>query len=66
MQEIMRTTCADVDTELVEVTGENNHVHLLVNVPPKLAPAKPVNTLKGVSFCRVHRISRLLPRGRMR
>ena len=49
MEEIMRAVCADFETELVEFNGENNHVHLLVNFPPKVALAKLVNSLEGVS-----------------
>ncbi len=45
----MRAVCADFETELVEFNAENNHVHLLVNFPPKVALAKLVNSLKGVS-----------------
>ena len=33
----MRAVCADFETELVEFNGEDNHVHLLVNFPPKVA-----------------------------
>ncbi|WP_430501547.1 IS200/IS605 family transposase [Micromonospora trifolii] len=33
MEDIMRTVCADFDTELVEFNGEDNHVHLLQNRP---------------------------------
>jgi putative transposase len=53
MDEIMRAVCADFETELVEFNGENNHVHLLVNFPPKVALAKLVNSLKGVSSRRM-------------
>ena len=49
----MRAVCADFETELVECNGENNHVHLLVNFPPKVALAKLVNSLKGVSSRRL-------------
>jgi Transposase IS200 like len=49
MQEIMREICRDFETELVEFNGQNNRVHLLVNFPPKIALAKLVNSLKGVS-----------------
>jgi putative transposase len=45
--------CADFETELVEFNGENNHVHLLVDFPPKVALAKLVNSLKGVSSRRM-------------
>jgi len=53
MEEIMRAVCADFECELVEFNGENNHVHLLVNFPPKVALSKLVNSLKGVSSRRL-------------
>jgi putative transposase len=53
MQEIMRAVCADFDTELAQFNGETNHVHLLVNHPPKVALSKLVNSLKGVSSRRM-------------
>jgi putative transposase len=53
MEEIMRTVCDDFEVELVEFTGEANHVHLLVNFPPKVAISKLVNSLKGVSSRRL-------------
>ncbi|MBR4605155.1 MAG: transposase [Lachnospiraceae bacterium] len=33
----------------MEFDGEEDHVHLLVNYPPKLAISSLVNRLKGVS-----------------
>ncbi|OJB80999.1 transposase [Yersinia ruckeri] len=51
------SVCADFDVELVEMDGESEHVHLLINSPPKLAVSSLVNSLKGVS-------SRLLRRDR--
>jgi len=33
----------------VEFDGEDDHVHLLVEYPPKVAVSKLVNSLKGVS-----------------
>jgi putative transposase len=53
MEDIMRAVCADFETELVEFNGGNNHVHLLVNFPPKVAISKLVNSLKGVSSRRL-------------
>lgn len=49
----MRAVCADFETELTEFNGEANHVHLLVNFPPKVAVSKLVNSLKGVSSRRM-------------
>lgn len=53
LEEIMRDVCAGFETELVEFNGENNHVHLLVNFPPKVAVSHLVNSLKGVSSRRL-------------
>jgi putative transposase len=53
LEEIMRAVCADFETELVEFNGEADHVHLLVNFPPKVALSKLVNSLKGVSSRRL-------------
>ncbi|MFI3187348.1 MAG: IS200/IS605 family transposase [Methylococcaceae bacterium] len=46
---IFKETCQDFDAELVEFDGEDDHVHLLVNYPPKVAISALVNSLKGVS-----------------
>ncbi len=49
----MRAVCADFECELVEFNGEGEHVHLLVDFPPKVAVARLVNSLKGVSSRRM-------------
>nr|WP_227996776.1 transposase [Glycomyces albidus] len=33
----MRDVCADFEVELKECNGEGDHVHLVVNFPPKVA-----------------------------
>jgi putative transposase len=53
LEEIMRSVCTDFETELTEFNGADDHVHLLVNFPPKLALSKLVNSLKGVSSRRL-------------
>ncbi|GAA4212105.1 IS200/IS605 family transposase [Microbispora amethystogenes] len=53
MEQIMRDVCADFGCELAEFTGEANHVHLLVNFPPKVALSCLVNSAKGVSSRRM-------------
>lgn len=53
LEEIMRAVSADFEWELVEFTGDGEHVHLLVNFPPKVALSKLVNSLKGVSSRRM-------------
>ena len=49
LETIFRDVCADFEAELKEFNGEIDHVHLLVNYPPKVAISKLVNALKGVS-----------------
>jgi putative transposase len=48
-EDTMRKVCEDFEAELREFNGEDDHVHLLVHYPPKVAVSKPVNSLKGVS-----------------
>ena len=49
MRGIFESVCNDFEAQLVEFDGENDHVHLLVNYPPKVSISKLVNSLKGVS-----------------
>jgi hypothetical protein len=49
MKTIFTKVCKDFEAELIEFDGEGNHVHLLVNYPPKMEISKLVNSLKGVS-----------------
>ena len=49
LNQIFLELCKSFEAELVEFNGEEDHVHLLVNYPPKVAVSKLVNSLKGVS-----------------
>ncbi len=49
LRSIFTRVCADFEAELVEFDGEDDHVHLLVNYPPKVSVSALVNSLKGVS-----------------
>ena len=51
--EVFASVCADFGAELVEMDGEDDHVHLLVAYPPHVAVARLVNSLKGVSARRL-------------
>ena len=55
MEVLFEKICVDFDSSLKDFNGEGDHVHLLVEYPPKVSIAKLVNSLKGVS-------SRLLKR----
>ena len=49
LREIFQSVCKDFEAVLVEFDGEKDHVHLLVNYPPKVSVTRLVNSLKGVS-----------------
>ena len=38
-----------MDFKLIELNGESDHVHCLIEYPPKLSISQIVNSLKGVS-----------------
>ncbi|MCP5509155.1 MAG: IS200/IS605 family transposase [Chlamydiales bacterium] len=49
LEKIFHSVCSDFQSTLSEFNGEVDHVHLLVNYPPKVSISKLVNSLKGVS-----------------
>ena len=53
MKPIFEKVCKDFEAELIECDGESDHIHLLINYPPKVSISKLVNSLKGVSSRRV-------------
>jgi putative transposase len=55
LREIFSAVCTDFEAERVEFEGEDDHVHLLVNYPTKVAVSARVNSLKGVSSRMIRR-----------
>ena len=53
LQTLFKNVCENFEAELMEFNGEGDHVHLLVNYPPKVCLSKLVNSLKGVSSRRL-------------
>lgn len=49
LEGLFRKVCTDFEAQMVEFNGEDDHVHLLVNYPPKVAVSGLVNSLKGAS-----------------
>ena len=49
LNEIMKETCLQMDCELLEFNGEDDHIHMLVSVHPKHAVSNLVGKLKGKS-----------------
>lgn len=59
---IFQGVCNDFGASLIELEGEKDHVHLLVNYPPKVSISKLVNSLKGVSSRMIRKMNRMLER----
>ncbi|ARU55238.1 IS200/IS605 family transposase OrfA [Oleiphilus messinensis] len=55
LKSLFEKVCTDFEAELVEFNGEPDHVHLLINYPPKIALSTLVNSLKGVSSRKLKR-----------
>lgn len=49
LRELFEETCTQMDVELIQFGGEDDHVHLMVCCPPKLAVSNLVGKLKGKS-----------------
>jgi REP element-mobilizing transposase RayT len=49
LRPIFSSVCANFEAELVAFDGEDDHIHLLVDYPPKVSASNLVNSLKGVS-----------------
>lgn len=46
---IIEETCRQMDCELLEFNGEDDHVHLMVTVHPKISVSSLIGKLKGKS-----------------
>ena len=57
---IFDSVCHDFEASLAEMDGEDDHVQLRVDFPPKLAISKLVNSLKGVSSRRLRKLHPVL------
>jgi putative transposase len=47
LAEVFRKVCEDFGAVLAECNGQDDHVYLLIEYPPKVAVAALVNSLKG-------------------
>ena len=56
LRDLFARICQEFEARLVEANGEDDHVHLLVEYPPKVALSKLVNSLKGVSSRRLRQL----------
>ncbi len=53
LRSAMESTCEKLGCDLVEIDGEQDHVHLLIRYPPKLSISVIVNSLKATSSRRL-------------
>ena len=53
LRDAFNSACTKMECELIEMDGEEDHVHLLVSYPPKIAISVLVNNLKSVSSRRI-------------
>jgi len=49
LEQILRNVCLNGEVKLTEFNSENNHLHLLIEYPPKVQLSQLINALKGVS-----------------
>ncbi len=49
IEEVFRHVATQMNFQILEINGEDEHVHALIEYPPKLSVSKIVNALKGVS-----------------
>jgi putative transposase len=49
LREAFESACVKLECELIEMDGEQDHVHLLIAYPPKLSVSVMVNNLKSIS-----------------
>jgi putative transposase len=65
---IIKTACESVASKMcfqvLEFNGEPDHVHMLIEYPPKLAISQMVNAMKGVSSRRYGQAGLPKPQGK--
>ena len=49
LRDFFQSVCRDIEARMVRMDGEDDHVPLLVEYPPKVPVSSLVNSLKGVS-----------------
>nr|WP_109992108.1 IS200/IS605 family transposase [Salinisphaera sp. LB1] len=62
LREAFGSACDKLDCRILEFEGEEDHVHLLVEYPPKLSISVLVNNLKSTSSRRVRFLNTHIPR----
>ncbi|MGB0903109.1 IS200/IS605 family transposase [Halocynthiibacter sp.] len=53
LRDVIRQTCAELDVQIIKGVLARDHVHMFINVPPKLALSTAMQRVKGRSSRRV-------------
>ncbi|MDE1132026.1 MAG: IS200/IS605 family transposase [Ascidiaceihabitans sp.] len=53
LREVIGQTCSELDVQIIKGVLARDHVHMFINVPPKLALATVMQRIKGRSSRRV-------------
>jgi putative transposase len=61
IEKSFREVAEKMNFQVIEFNGEANHIHSLIEYPPKLSISQIVNTLKGVSSRRYGQAGYLKP-----
>lgn len=64
IEEVFHHVAKQMDFQVMEINGEDEHVHALIEYPPKLSVSKIVNALKGVSSRRYGQAGFRKPHGK--
>ena len=64
IEEVFRHVAKQMNFQILEISGEDEHVHALIEYPPKLSVSKIVNALKGVSSRRYGQAGFKKPHGK--
>lgn len=64
LESAFRNVAEKMDFQILEFNGEEEHIHALVEYPPKLSVSKIVNALKGVSSRRYRQAGFKKPHGK--
>jgi len=62
LREAFYSSCEKLECDLLEMDGEEDHVHLLIAYPPKLSVSVMVNNLKATSSRRLRILNTHLQR----
>ena len=62
LREVFESACEKLDCRIIEFDGEEDHVHLLIEYPPKLSISVLVNNLKSTSSRRIRFLNTHIPR----